>query len=207
MSAAAVVNTIPNLGAIRHATQRGFSLLELLVALVVVVIITSMVTLTVSSGGQDIRLESKVRNLADVAGFALDEAQMTGENYGLLLGEDFADGETVAGYSWYLRQLDGWNEFPADQEVFAGVTFPPDIELELEVEDSPLSEVSLGDEEEDEERISPQVVFYASGEVTPAAINVRRREDSELLWRVEWDLLGRFKVLRRGEEREEQEEQ
>jgi len=67
--------------------HRGFSLLELLVALFVVVLITSMVTLTVSSGGQDIRLEATVRKLADVAAFALDEAQIHGQDYGLMLEE------------------------------------------------------------------------------------------------------------------------
>ncbi len=59
------------------------------------------------------------------------------------------------------------------------------------------------DDEEDEERITPQVVFYASGETTVGAINVRRRDDGELLWRIEWDLLGRFALLRRGEAEEE----
>ena len=50
---------------------------------------------------------------------------------------------------------------------------------------------------------APQVVLYASGETTPGAIEVRRRDNSELLWRVEWDLLGRFELLRRGEAEEE----
>ena len=54
--------------------QRGFSLLELLVALFVVVLITSMVTLTVNSGGQDIQLESMVRDVAEVASFAVNSS-------------------------------------------------------------------------------------------------------------------------------------
>ena len=40
--------------------HRGFSLLELLVTLFVVVLITSLVTLTVTSGGQDIQLEAQL---------------------------------------------------------------------------------------------------------------------------------------------------
>ena len=72
--------------------QRGFSLLELLVALMVIVLVTTMVNLTVSSGGQDIQLESMVRNVADVGSYALDEAQMTGVDYGLLIEEEQAEG-------------------------------------------------------------------------------------------------------------------
>jgi hypothetical protein len=64
-----------------------------------------------------------------------------------------------------------------------------------------VAELSLDDNEE--EKINPQVVFYASGETTVGAINVRQLDNDELLWRIEWDLLGRFDVLRRGEAEEE----
>ena len=57
-----------------RSRQGGFSLIELLVALIIIVLITSMVSLAVTSGGQGIRLEATVRGLADVATFALDEA-------------------------------------------------------------------------------------------------------------------------------------
>ena len=89
--------------------QRGFSLLELLVTLFVVVLITSLVTLNVTSGGYDIRLEAKVRNLADVASYALDEAQMLGRDYGLLLQQLDVDGEVVYSYSWRERLPEGWS--------------------------------------------------------------------------------------------------
>ena len=177
--------------------QRGFSLLELLVALIVVVLFTSLANLTVTSGGQDIQLQSTVYNLADVAGYALDEAQMTGVDYGLLLREDQEAGETIYSYQWLERGLDGWDIPVSGKELFAEQRLPPGIALELELEDAPLVELSLDDSEV--EIIRPQVVFYASGEATAGTINVFQVEDGELLWRIEWDLFGRFDVLRRGE--------
>jgi len=180
---------------LRH--QRGFSLLELLVALIVVVLFTSLANLTVTSGGQDIQLQSTVYNLADVAGYALDEAQMTGVDYGLLLREDQEAGETIYSYQWLERGLDGWDIPVSGKELFAEQRLPPGIALELELEDAPLVELSLDDSEV--EIIRPQVVFYASGEATAGTINVFQVEDGELLWRIEWDLFGRFDVLRRGE--------
>ena len=180
--------------------QRGFSLLELLVALFVVVLITSMVSLSVTSGGPDVRMEAMVRNLVNVAEYALDEAQMTGQDYGLLLEETFDAGTPRFSYSWRERRLEGWFEPDAVQELFEPQYLPPGIELELELESSPVTELSLDDAEEE---AKPQVVFYASGETTVGAINVRRRDDGELLWRIEWDLLGRFALLRRGEAEEE----
>tara|TARA_R110002073_G_scaffold21116_4_gene74848 strand:+ start:603 stop:1214 length:612 start_codon:yes stop_codon:yes gene_type:complete len=182
--------------------QRGFSLLELLVALIVVVLFTSLANLTINSGGQDIQLQSTVYNLADVAGYALDEAQMTGVDYGLLLREDQDTGETIYSYQWLERGLDGWGAPISGKELFAEQRLPPGIVLELELEDAPFVELSPDDDGE-AEIISPQVVFYASGEATVGAINVVQEADGELLWRIEWDLLGRFDVLRRGEAEEE----
>jgi prepilin-type N-terminal cleavage/methylation domain-containing protein len=184
--------------------QRGFSLLELLVALMVVVLVTTLVNLSVSSGGQDIALQSQVLNLVDVASYALDEAQMTGVDYGLLLQEEQQAGETVYSYSWLQRQIDGWAEPDVSGDMFAPQQLPPGVALELELEDAPVVELSLdesdylNDPDDDEERIVPNVVFYASGEMTVGAINVRKLDDGELLWRIQWDLLGRFETLRRG---------
>ena len=180
----------------------GFSLLELLVTLFVVVLITSLVTLTVTSGGQDIQLEAKLRNLADVASYALDEAQLLGRDYGLLLEEVSVDGELVYRYEWRERLPEGLRPPRSGKEVFAPQELPADLELQLQLEDVPVTELGLADDS-DEEEISPQLVFYASGETNAGSIDLRRRAVGELLWRVEWDLLGRFEVLRRGEANED----
>jgi general secretion pathway protein H len=186
--------------------QRGFSLLELLVALVVIVLVTSMVSLTFSSGAQDIQVEAQVRNLADVASYALDEAQITGVDYGLLIEEEQASGETSYSYRWLERHLEGWSDPASGKEVFARQQLPPGIALELELEDAPVVKLSPDDRKNGEEMIVPQVVFYASGEATVGAINVRKLDHDELLWRIQWDLVGRFDVLRRGVADEKEEE-
>ncbi len=184
--------------------QRGFSLLELLVALFVIVLVTSLVSLNLSSGGREIELEAKVRNLADVAAYALDEAQLTGRDYGLLLGQEVVEGETLYRYAWRERYVDGWRPPASGKEVFAEQVLPVGFELQLELEDSVFRERELaGDEDrvrDEDEQERPQVVLYASGETTVGLIDVRRRDNGELLWRVQWDLLGRFSVLPRGEE-------
>jgi general secretion pathway protein H len=177
--------------------QRGFSLLELLVTLFVVVLVTSMVTLNISSGGRDIELEAEVRDLAETAAYALDEAQMLGLNYGLQLERIDDGGESLYGYRWRELKPEGWVEPSSGKDIFAPRRFDPDLELTLELEDLSVGELPLAGIDDG---VSPQIVLYASGETTAGSIDVRRRDDGELLWRIEWDLLGRFKVLRRGEE-------
>jgi len=186
--------------------QRGFSLLELLVALFVVVIITSLVTLGVNSGGREIDLEAKVRSLADIASYALDEAQMRSVDMGLFLEKVDDDGQQVYRYSWRERTPKGWHTLEIDADLFSESQFPASIELSLELEQTAVDIFSPGHVVQDfsgTETIpvepAPQVIFYSSGEVTSGALDVRQKKDGELLWRLEWDLLGRFSVLRRGE--------
>jgi hypothetical protein len=41
-------------------------------------------------------------------------------------------------------------------------------------------------------------LLYASGETVPGAIDLRSTDTGELLWRIEWGLLGNFRTLPRG---------
>ena len=175
----------------------GFSLLELLVALLVVVLVTSMVTLSIGSGDADLKLDARVRNLAQVAGYALDEAQMSGVDYGLLLIRERNErGELVYGYGWRERRAEGWRQPLRDEDIFAEQLWQPGLELFLELEDYVLGTAEM---EESRFDAAPQVMLYASGETTPGAIELRREDSGEVLWRIEWDLLGRFELLRHGE--------
>lgn len=175
--------------------QRGFSLLELLVALFIVMIIASLVTLNVNSGGQDIELQGSVRSLANVSTYAMDEAQMNGRDMGLLIERADDRGESVYRYSWRERREQGWREPERDQDIFGTQGLPPGIELSLVLEDLPVAELGFSSGAVD---LAPQVVFYASGETTPGYLELRRDSTGDVLWLIEWDLLGRFTLLPGG---------
>ena len=88
-------------------SQAGFSLLELLVALFVIVIITSLVTLAINSDGQDVALDAKAKSLADISSFAMDEAQMRAVDMGLLIQQVDEGGERLYRYGWRERKVSG----------------------------------------------------------------------------------------------------
>lgn len=189
----------------KRYAQRGFSLLELLVALFVVVIITSLASLGVNSGGSDIELDARVRSLADISGYAVDEAQMRGVSMGLLVEQKNDGADDYFEYGWWENSAEGWRRPAVDEDIYGDQRFPPGLEVELELEDLPVATGAVDSIEaaEEGETIQPQVMFYASGEVTPGALNILSIETGDLLWRVEWDLLGRFVLKRKGEESEE----
>lgn len=185
--------------------QDGFSLLELLVALFVVVIITSLVTLSVNSGGKDIELDATVKSLADVSSYALDEAQLRGVDMGLLLEQVDNRGERIFRYRFVERTPRGWRDPEIEADIFAVRAFPARVELSLEMENTLVDltgESQLAQAPSPEGEIAqpePQVVFYSSGETTVGIISLRLEQTGELLWTIEWDLVGRFTLLRRGE--------
>ena len=56
----------------------GFSLIEMLVVVFVVVMLTSLVSLNVGSGGADISRDNQVRQVSSLLSYALTEAEMSG---------------------------------------------------------------------------------------------------------------------------------
>ncbi len=176
--------------------QRGFSLLELLVTLFVVVLVTSMVTLNIGAGDRDILLRAAVEALADNASYALDEAQFTGMNYGLMLHRENEAGQWRYRFDWWEQTPVGWRPPASGKDVFAPGELPAGLDLQLELD-------GLVQEQEllmsNSQAPQPQILLYASGETLPGAIELRDSEDGEVLWRIEWGLLGDFQVLPAGE--------
>lgn len=183
----------------RH--QRGFSLLELLVTLFVVVLVTSLVTLNIGSGDRDVLQRAAVEALVDSASYALDEAQFTGMNYGLMLHMEDDGGQWRYRYDWWEQTPVGWRAPASGKDVFAPAALPSNVELQLELD-------GLVQEQEllvgNSETPRPQIILYASGETLPGAIELRDRDTGEVLWRIEWNLLGDFQALPRGEALDEE---
>ncbi|WP_205422634.1 GspH/FimT family protein [Seongchinamella sediminis] len=176
--------------------QRGFSLLELLVTLFVVVLVTSLVTLNIGSGDRDVLLRAAVEELADSASYALDEAQFTGMNYGLMLHMEDDGGQWRYRYDWWEQTPVGWRAPASGKDVFAPGELPAGIELQLEL-DGLIQEQELL--VSNSAAPQPQIILYASGETVPGAIELRDRDSGEILWRIEWSLLGDFQLLHRGQ--------
>lgn len=180
--------------------QQGFSLLELLVTLFVVVLVTSVVTLNIGSGDKDILSRAAIEGLADSANYALDEAQFTGMNYGLLLRMEDEGGQWRYRYDWWEQTPTGWQAPTGGKDVFAPGQLPPQLELQLELDDIVQEQESLIINTQNP---NPQIIFYASGETLPGALDIRSTESGELEWRIEWGLLGDFKALMGGRELED----
>lgn len=99
---------------------------------------------------------------------------------------------------------------PFDEDAYGRRDLPRDIDVLLQVEQGSARvasadelEESDGPDDSEEKQVQPQVVFYSSGETTPGIMTWVDSASGEVLWELEWDLLGRLELRRRGQVDEE----
>lgn len=178
--------------------ERGFTLIEIMVVMVIVGVMVGMITL-VASGNRDKReLENEARRLIAVLQMAADEAVMQNVEIGLELTED---GYSFRGFDEKNRQ---WIELP--QRFLMASLFPPSIQVntdalgpgfELRKKDPRESSMfrDFGDDDDDEENddrnaedgdsqsaekdeedeqepFRPQILMLSSGETTPFSVTL-----------------------------------
>lgn len=178
--------------------HRGFSLLELLLTLVVIGMIVSLAGLSVSSGRRPYQIDAAARGFADIAEYAMEEAQLRGADMGMLLEVRMEEGTTVFSYEWLERRGTVWQTAPFDPDAYGRRDLPRDVEVILEVEEDVAELVEDRETADESLPPAPQVVFYASGETTPGIMSWVDAESGDLLWELEWDLIGRFELRPRG---------
>ena len=177
-------------------TLRGFSFIELLVAIFVIVLLTGVVSLNVGRGGAELQLEGEVRYLANLLSFSGDEAELSAADHGLLIVFDSTARDTRYQGIWLRRFDQGWASPRVNAEIFGPLWFEEGSELRLTLDGQPDIDIQ---EYDPELNPTPQIVAWAGGEMTPGELEWLDQKTGELLFRLEWDLLGRMTALPRGE--------
>jgi general secretion pathway protein H len=144
-----------------HKNQdRGFSLLELLVVIVIISILFTFTTLAIRGTSPEELIETEAQRLDRLLQLALEEAILKGQEYGLEFKTDR--------YRFLLYFENTWQPLDND-DLLRERQLPENMELELEIEqiDVLVEEDSADTGKEDEERPDPQVFLLSSGEITP----------------------------------------
>jgi len=180
----------------RLVKTSGFSLVEMLVVVLVIVLLTSVVSLNVGSGGGVIERDQTARRLAGLMAHSQVEAEFSGADHGLYF-ERLGDLGNVSYRAHWLRHYDqGWAEPKGNMALVEPIIFPEGTELFLTLSSDPDVEITARPVDL---RPEPQIVFYASGEVSEGGLEWVEASTGSLLYQFEWDLLGQIELLLAGE--------
>ena len=152
--------------------QRGFTLIELMVVLVIVSIITGFALLSLGTGSNRDRVEDEGRRLAAMLAHQRELAMLQLGERGLILNE--------SGYGLLQLERDGWAPVPD-----RGKDLPEGLRLELRVDDLPATLKSRQESEkaaaaaadgEDKDTTPkqepPQLWIFSTGEFLPFELSV-----------------------------------
>ena len=142
--------------------QKGFSLIEMLAVVFVVVLLTSLVSLNVGSGSADINRENQVRDVAAMLGYYLTEAELSGTDHGLLIHrlDGFDDALRWALVKTLRSRLGGTLSL---NTAFEDLVFESGLNWSSALRAAPVDFDVL----EEDANPPPQIILFAGGEVTP----------------------------------------
>jgi len=153
------VPVLPSLPGVR---QRGFTLIEILVVVVIIALMAAVMTVAVGALGGDRQIEEEADRIADVLSVTLEQAELEGRDYGLRVEPDGYEVMVFDGRrGWTPAGGDRWFEWHG---------LPPGLSVSLEAEGRL---VLLRKAETPESRL-PHIVTFSSGDVTPYRITLTR---------------------------------
>ena len=140
--------------------DKGFSLLELLVVIVIISILFTFTTLAIRGTSPEELIQTEAQRLDRLLQLALEEAILKGQEYGLEFKPD--------SYRFLLYFENTWQPLDND-DLLRERQLPQNMEFELEIEQiEVLVEKDSADaDKKAEEKPDPQVFILSSGEITP----------------------------------------
>lgn len=174
-----------------HKPERGFTLIEILVVIVIIATIVSLALLSIGIIGDDRELDTERTRLATIIEVAQDEALMQGREFGV---EFTTNAYRFVEFDPFTRQ---WGLVQGD-DLFRLRSLPEGMEFELFIDDKRISlnqEPAELDDPDDNDPVSevqtyaPHLFLFASGESTAFEIWLRRYSPRQEL-AMRGDVLG-----------------
>lgn len=174
--------------------QRGFTLIEILVAITVVAIVLSVALLSINLVDNDREVRTEGERLVALIEAAQDDAIFQGREFGI---EMLRDGYRFVEYD---PATGAWAEIP-DEQTLKQWNLPEGLELSLVLENKtielPRDYAELKQDARPgaiPNRYAPHLLIFSSGDLTPFLARITRPFDRRVI-AVEGDLLGNLELV------------
>lgn len=158
--------------------QLGFTLIEIMLVLALIGVMVSLVQISFRDDQLENDLQKESRKFAALFETAAEYSMLNNVEIGLVVNDE--------GYQFVGYDGTRWTSIP-QQETFTDYTLPEHIAIELQLEDLQIDETVLFtkdtykveednfgsfslEENEEEEKIIPQVVILSGGDISPFKI-------------------------------------
>lgn len=150
----------------QHLTNRGFTLIEIMVVLVIIAIVLSFAVLSIDTSSD--KLKNEARRFAALASVASEETVMNSKEYRVVFNRE--------GYDFFKFGGAGkWEKF--EEGVLKSRKLPEGYSIFLSLEGE---KISLAENEEGKE-FFPAIYFLSSGEVTSFEVELINNEGEKYL--------------------------
>jgi general secretion pathway protein H len=160
------------------ATQRAFTLIELMVVIVIIGIVLTFTTLSIGDGGKQQQLQQEAERLIALLQLASEESVMQAQELGVSFG--------AAQYQFWQLQATDWQPLPND-DLLRTRKLPPGMILTVEIEGNEL-ELSAT------HTTRPVLWLFSSGEITPFVTKFQMQTDAHLFYAVRGELTGEMRL-------------
>lgn len=147
----------------------GFTLIEVMVVVVIIGILINFAVLSLRSRSPEDQLNEESRRLKSLIEMAGEEALLRSSFIGIDI--------TETGYGFLRLEEESWQ--PADDNLFRNRKLPDEIQITLSTDgaqDEPRIALTPaqqpGEEEEEKEKLAPEIILLNSGEITPFDLKI-----------------------------------
>jgi general secretion pathway protein H len=168
--------------------NKGFTLVEILVVVVIMAVVISLTVLSVNSTGRDSQLDEESRRIEGLVGLLHERALLEGRDFGMRIEP------TAYEFVMYDTRIDRWMPFDQEHE-FRKRDLPKGVSFQLML-DSQIVVIKAVDHNlsSDQAPPAPQVAIAASGEGTPFRLTLLR-DATHAQASVDGDALGKISHL------------
>jgi general secretion pathway protein H len=159
-------------------SNKGFTLIEIMVVIVIIGVVVSFITLAINNGGSTPQLQQEeAQRLASLLTLANQEAILQAKELGVAF--------TSEGYRFYEWRGLQWQALN-NHDLFHPRTLPSTIQLVFYLANEPLQLAATGEK--------PQLLLLSSGEFTPFEIRLIAKSNQRKYYRLTGDVTGTVSI-------------